>query len=76
MYFGLLVLEQVVNVALSKWRFQIQIGLALDRLAMEYVAWRGRSLRNIGTGNDLLYPQGLCPRISDVRISEFCSCLG
>ena len=39
MYFGLLVLEQVVNVALSKWRFQIQIGLALDRLTMEYVAW-------------------------------------
>ena len=34
MYFGRLVLEQVVNVALalSKWRFPIQIGLAL-------VAW-------------------------------------
>ena len=24
---------------------------------------------NVGTGNDLLFPQGLCTRISDVRIS-------
>ena len=39
MYFGILVLEQVVNVALSKRKFQIQIGVALDRLARDYVAW-------------------------------------
>jgi hypothetical protein len=68
-YFGILVLEQVVNVALSKRRFQIYLGLAVNRLAIDYVAWCGRSLWNIGTGNDLLYPQGLSTRISDVRIS-------
>ena len=39
MYFGILVLEQVVNVTLSKRRFQIELGLEADRLAMEYVAW-------------------------------------
>ena len=33
------VLGLVVKVTLSKRRFQIQIGLALDRLAMDYVAW-------------------------------------
>ena len=38
MYFCILVLEQVVNVALSKLRFQIKIGLAVDRLVMDYVA--------------------------------------
>ena len=38
-YFGILVLEQVVNVTLSKQRFQIELGLEVDRLAMEYVAW-------------------------------------
>ncbi len=38
-YFGILVLEQVVNVTLSKLRFQIYLGLAVDRLAMDYVAW-------------------------------------
>ena len=27
------------------------------------------NLRNIGTGNDLLYPQGLCNRITDKRTS-------
>ena len=37
--FGLLVLEQVVNVTLSKRRFQIWFGLEADGLAMEYVAW-------------------------------------
>jgi hypothetical protein len=35
--FGILVLEQVVNVALSKQRFQMELGLAVDRLAMDYV---------------------------------------
>ena len=34
----------------------------------------GRSLRNVGTGNDLLYPQGLRTRISDVRISVLKGC--
>jgi hypothetical protein len=43
MYFGILFLEQVVNVAISKRRFQIQLGLAVNRLAMNYVAWSGRS---------------------------------
>ena len=38
-YFGLLVLEQAVNVALSKRRFQILLELAVDRLAMDCVAW-------------------------------------
>ena len=60
MYFGIMVLEQVVNIALRNRRFKIQIGLALDRLVMDYVAWWGRSLRKIGPGNDLMYPQGLC----------------
>ena len=36
---------------------------------MDCVALWGRGLRNIGTGNDLLYPQGLCTRISDIRIT-------
>ncbi len=35
---------------------------------MDYVAWWGRSLQNIGTGN-LLYPQGLSTLIWDIRIS-------
>ena len=68
-YLGILVLEPVVKVAFSKRRFQIQLGLAVNRLAMDYVALLGRSLRNIGRGNDLLSPQGLSTRISDVRIS-------
>ena len=38
MYFGILVLEQVVNVALSNLRFQMLLGLAVDRLVMDYVA--------------------------------------
>ncbi len=38
-YFGILGLEQVVNVTLSKRRFQIYLGLAVNRLAMDYVAW-------------------------------------
>ena len=37
--FGILVLEQVVNVALRKREFQIWLGLAVDRLAMDNVAW-------------------------------------
>ncbi len=37
MYFCILVLEQVVNVTLSKRRFQISLGLAVNRLAMDYV---------------------------------------
>ncbi len=38
---------------------------------MDYVAWWGRSLPNIGTGNKLLYhdPQGLSTLILNLRIS-------
>ncbi len=36
---------------------------------MDYVVWLGRSRQNIGRGNNLLYPQGLSTRVSDIRIS-------
>ena len=38
MYFGILVLEQVINVTLSNQRFQMLLGLAVDRLVVDYVA--------------------------------------
>jgi hypothetical protein len=39
MYFGLPVLEQVVNVALSKLKLQAWLGLAVDWFATDYGAW-------------------------------------